>query len=418
MKKNMSSREKELIAEIKILEDRLYEAEQTIQAIRGGEVDALIIDGPVGEQLYTLSGADYGYRVLVESINEGALILSPDDSIYYCNHRFGEMLQVPIRKIIGMSLDAYIVAEARSEVTELIRKSRNCGTAEGEFQMKSQSGMQLPIKLSLNCVHLEEFHGVCAVLTDLSLRKRTEEELRKTAEMLRRSNKELQDFAFIASHDLQEPLRKIQTFGSRLERTCKKKLDESELDCLTRMQNSAKRMQQFIHDLLDYSRLVTREDTFGAVDLREIADETVANLELRIRQVGAIVEISDLPSTTGEPGQIQKLFQNIIANSLTFRREEQLKIKIHSRHSDKECLIFFEDNGIGFDETYLDRIFVPFQRLHGRSAYEGTGMGLALCRRIVERHGGSITAKSTPGEGSTFIVTLPAGDLKNGEVQL
>lgn len=397
----------ELIEENRNLKERLFEAEQTIQAIRGGEVDALIVYEPAGEQLYTLKGADYGYRVLVESINEGALILSPDNSIYYCNHRFAEMLDLPTQQIIGATIRSFVIPELQLEVAGLILESRNCAKAEGQITINRSDGTLLPIKLSLNCVSLEDFHGICAVLTDLSLQKRTELELRTGAEKLKRSNEELKEFVFIASHDLQEPLRKIQAFGNRLERTCKCKLNDSEADCLTRMQNSAKWMQQLINDLLNYSRLLAREEPQAAVDLLEVAEQATLNLKERIKRTGAIIDISDLPSIKAERSQMEQLFQNLIANSLKFRREENPSIKVYSHQVGEECRIFIEDNGIGFNETYLERIFMPFQRLHGRDKYEGAGMGLTICRKIVERHGGSITAKSTPGVGSTFIVTLP-----------
>ncbi len=403
----MEKSREELLSSIKTLEERLWEAEQTIRAIRDGEVDALVVHEPVGTKLYTLKGADHGYRILVESISEGALILSPDGAIYYCNQRFGEMLQVPIRKITGKTFDSFIDPESCPEVMGLIEESRIRGKAEGEFSITRADGTLLPVKLSLNSVDLDYFNGICAVMTDLTFQKRTEQELRNSAETLRRSNVELQDFAFIASHDLQEPLRKIQAFGNRLERTCVEKLDETERDSLTRLQNSANRMQQLIRDLLSYSRLGTRQEPPGEVELSKAAKEAASNLEVRIERTEARVEIADLPTIHAERSQIEQLFQNLILNALKFRSEETPRIRIYSNENNEGCRIFIEDNGIGFEEVYLDRIFAPFQRLHGRSAYEGTGMGLTICRKIVERHGGSITAKSKPGKGSTFIITFP-----------
>jgi light-regulated signal transduction histidine kinase (bacteriophytochrome) len=185
------------------------------------------------------------------------------------------------------------------------------------------------------------------------------------------------------------------------------KLDEQEKDYLTRMRNAAKRMQQLIRDLLKYSRVATRTEPMGAVDLREAVMEVISDLHLAIERLGANVEVFELPAIKAEKSQIYQLFQNIIANSLKFHGEEKPHIKIYSRQTDHDYRIFVEDNGIGFDEKYLDRIFQPFQRLHGRGAYEGTGMGLAICKKILERHGGSITAKSTPCTGASFIVQLP-----------
>ena len=166
-------------------------------------------------------------------------------------------------------------------------------------------------------------------------------------------------------------------------------------------------MQQFISDLLKYARVATRPEPSDTINLREAIMEVISDLEIKIERFGANVEIFELPAVRGEESQIRQLFQNLIANALKFHGEEQPHIKIYSRLTDRDCRIFVEDNGIGFDEKYLERIFAPFQRLHGKSAYEGTGMGLAICRKIVERHGGSMTAKSKPGEGSTFIITFP-----------
>ncbi len=244
-------------------------------------------------------------------------------------------------------------------------------------------------------------------MTDISDRKKTEEKLKALAGRLELSNMELEQFAFIASHDLQEPLRKILAFGDLLVRKSLDKLPEEGKEYLTRMQNSTKRMQQLIRDLLKYTRVAAHLGHPYTVDLREAVMEVISDLELKIERFGANVEVFELPAVKGEKSQIRQLFQNLIANALKFHGEEQPHIKIYSMRTDQDCRIFVEDNGIGFDEKYLDRIFAPFQRLHGKSAYEGTGMGLAICRKIVDRHGGSITAKSKPGEGSTFIITLP-----------
>jgi len=244
-------------------------------------------------------------------------------------------------------------------------------------------------------------------MTEISDRKKTEEKLKALAGRLDLSNRELDQFAFIAAHDLQEPLRKILAFGDRLGTKYREKLDEEGKEYLIRILNASKRMQQFISDLLKYARVATHPEPSDTVDLREAVMEVISDLEIKIERFGANVEVFELPAVKGAESQMRQLFQNLIANALKFHGEAQPRIKIYSRPTGHDCRIFVEDNGIGFDEKYLDRIFEPFQRLHGKSAYEGTGMGLAICRKIVERHGGSITAKSKPGEGSTFIITLP-----------
>ncbi len=252
-------------------------------------------------------------------------------------------------------------------------------------------------------------------------RKRAEESLKAYAARLNQSNRELQDFAYVASHDLQEPLRKVRTFGDRLSAKYAEVLGEQGRDYLERMESAAARMQDLIDDLLELSRVTTKAQPFASVDLDEVTQDVISDLETRIDQVGGRVEVSGLPTVEADRPQMRQLLQNLIGNALKFHREQEAPVvkiyggSIHEREEEpngrpadsRVCQILVEDNGIGFDEKHLERVFVPFQRLHGRAAYEGTGMGLAICRKVVERHGGNITAKSTPGQGTTFIVTLP-----------
>ena len=256
---------------------------------------------------------------------------------------------------------------------------------------------------------------------EIAERKQTEERLKATAVRLERSNRELQDFAYVASHDLQEPLRKVQAFGDRLKAACAKALAAEGSDYLERMQAAAKRMQVLIDDLLAFSRVTTKANPFESVDLQKIAREVLSDLEVRVQQAGGQVELGELPAIDADPLQMRQLFQNLVGNALKFHQEGKPPVvKVRGQilkppsaeaagngQAEALCQIIVEDNGIGFDEKYLDRIFVLFQRLHGRSAYEGTGIGLAICRKIADRHGGNITAKSAPGAGSTFVVTLP-----------
>jgi len=253
-------------------------------------------------------------------------------------------------------------------------------------------------------------------------RKRAEDGLRASAAKLERSNRELQDFASVASHDLQEPLRKIQAFGDRLKTRCAEQLTDEGRDYLARMQSAAGRMQTLINDLLTFSRVTTKTRPFSEVDLGRVAREVLSDLEVRLEQVGGRVELGELPVIDADPLQMRQLLQNLIGNALKFRRpDEPPLVRVGAVPVDPfeagvaaatpasgAYRLSVADNGIGFDEKYLDRIFTVFQRLHGRDAYEGNGVGLAVCRRIAERHGGAITAESEPGRGATFHVTLPA----------
>ncbi len=268
---------------------------------------------------------------------------------------------------------------------------------------------------------LEEinFAGSAADLVALAIqsheRRQAEEKLQTFAAQLEQTNRELQDFAYVASHDLQEPLRKILMFGDRLKVKCGDQLNDAGNDYLERMQGAASRMQTLINDLLAFSRITTRAQPLAPTDLGRIAREVLTDLEAAVEQSGASVELEPLPTVEADPTQMRQLLQNLIGNALKFRQEgtaPRVRISCRPRvdpgHGESDGLqIRIEDNGIGFDEKYLSRIFTPFQRLHGRHEYAGTGIGLAICRKIVERHGWEITATSRPGEGATFIITVP-----------
>lgn len=230
---------------------------------------------------------------------------------------------------------------------------------------------------------------------------------------LQRSNQELQEFAYVASHDLQEPLRKIQAFGNLLEEEYGQQLGDGRM-YLERMRNAATRMRVLISDLLAFSRVTTKAAPFVQVDLNEVMREVIDDLGPRLQATQGAIEVGPLPSIEADPNQMYQMFQNLITNALKFHQPDLPPVvKVHAEatpgepETAQQYILCIEDNGIGFDEKYLDRIFTVFQRLHRKNEYEGTGIGLAVVRKIVERHGGTVTAKSSQGHGATFIVTLP-----------
>lgn len=306
-----------------------------------------------------------------------------------------------------------VQTEARDELGQLI-----AGFNDMLAQIQSRDAEllkardQLELRVQERTAELEQ---------EVRERARAEASAKAVATQLERSNRELQDFAYVASHDLQEPLRKVQAFGDRLREKYSSQLGEEATDFISRMQNASGRMQTLINDLLSFSRVTTKASPFEQVNLDRIAREVLSDLEIRIQQTGARIELGALPKIEADPLQMRQLLQNLVGNALKFHPEgAQPVVRVEGRilqagepNSAGDAMhresfeLSVKDNGIGFDEKYLDKIFAVFQRLHGRGVYEGTGIGLAICRKIAERHGGAITARSRPGEGATFIVTLP-----------
>ena len=371
-------------------------------------------------------------------------LLDPSTGLMHFEFFMDEHDQMPAPREPGSGLTGYVLKQNRPLL--LTDEQQRQMAARGEAQVIgsiSACWLGVPLRTpqetigvlvvqhyaNANAYTLRDLEFLASVGSQIALtieRKRAEDRLKTTAAMLARSNRELQDFASVASHDLQEPLRKIQAFGDRLKRKCEPDLNDEGRDYLERMLSAAHRMQTLINDLLTFSRVTTKAQPFVSVDLNRLVREVLSDLEVRIEQTGGRVEVSELPTIEADSLQMRQLFQNLIGNALKFRRaDEPSLVQIEAQLIKPEasatglsqaagavCQISVSDNGIGFDEKYLDRIFTVFQRLHGRNVYEGTGVGLAVCRRIVERHGGSITARSTPEQGATFIITLPVTQLK------
>ncbi|MEJ7622394.1 MAG: ATP-binding protein [Pyrinomonadaceae bacterium] len=301
-----------------------------------------------------------------------------------------------------------------------------------ELTAVRSDGSELPVELSVTRIQTGGMPEFTAYLRDITVRKQAERAMQaardaleqrveeRTAELnlvnqaLKRSNQELEQFASVASHDLQEPLRKIQTFGDRLGTKFGDQLGEQGRAYVDRMNASATRMRSLIDSLLNFSRITTKAQAFAPTDLNSVLTEVTSDLEGRLHTTGGRVRSGTLPTIDADRLQMYQLLQNLVGNGLKFHRpDEKPLVTVESRilnsgdgHPER-CEILVEDNGIGFEETYLDRIFEVFQRLHGRQEFEGTGMGLAICRKIAERHDGTITASSKPGRGSIFTVTLP-----------
>jgi two-component system, LuxR family, sensor kinase FixL len=358
------------------------------------------------------------FRLLLESAPDAMVIVRKDGTIALVNKQteqlFGyqreELLNQPVELLVPEQLRTRHVGHRQNYFTHPSVRPMGVGLS---LYGRRKDGTEFPVEISISPLATEEELLVSGAIRDITDRKRAEEKLTRFAKQVQRSNRELEQFASIASHDLQEPLRKIQTFGDRLQSKCGDQLGEQGSDYLRRMRSAAARMQAFISNLLAYSRLTSQSRPFAAVDLNQVAREVLSDLEGRLQESGGRVEVGRLPVLEADPLQMRQLLQNLIGNGLKFHRPEQAPlVRVEARIMEDDpgeprCRITVQDNGIGFEDAYLTRIFEPFQRLHGPQEFEGTGMGLTICRRIVERHSGTITARGIPGQGATFIITLP-----------
>jgi PAS domain S-box-containing protein len=544
--------------------EKLNEAQATLRAIQQGEVDALLVSTVKGDQVFTLEGAETPYRILVEKMSEGALTLDSSGTIIFCNHRFAQMVKVPMEKIIGSSLCRFINPEDKDIIEAALRNNKGAV----ELALRAGDGTLLPVLLSSGEWQIMDRPGWCAVVTDLTEQKRSQEilsserltrsifdqaqepivlcdpegqiiranqathalcgmnpmfqpfekvfplkfsfekskaicrtkgkpkkkqcvspfihfcentlrnveghfsvegreiwlllssgplrdeknrvlgcvimltniterkkmeddlrkgeealqkaneeleqrvqertiELEKANEELMRSNRDLEQFAYVSSHDLQEPLRMVASYMQLLEMEYKDKLDENADQYIQFAVDGAKRMQNLIKGLLTYSRIHAQGQPFSPTDCEKLLADVLQNLEFRIKETKAKITHDPLPTVMGDETQLLRVFQNLIENGLKFhKKNKRPEIHISAKKAEGKWIFTIRDKGIGIEETYHHRIFVIFQRLHSRQNYPGMGIGLAIVKRIVERHGGEISVVSKPGQGSTFTFSI------------
>ncbi len=376
----------------------------------------------VDERTQELHTAHGFLHAVLENISDGVVACDPDGALTVFNRATREFHGLPPEPLPperwAERYDLYRpdgITPLPTDEVPLFRALRGEEVRDVEMVIAPKNGPVRTLVASGQALVEPDGRRLGAVVSmhDLTERKRAEEELRAYARRLRRSNEELEQFASVASHDLQEPLRKIQAFGDRLQAKFSEALGEQGQDYIARMQSSALRMRALIDALLTFSRVTTQAQPFLVVDLGVVARDVLSDLETRMRESGGRVDLGALPTIDADPFQMRQLLQNLIANALKFHKPgEPPTVTVDAvvsanRRGVPQCEVSVRDDGIGFEEEYLDRIFEVFQRLHGRQKYEGTGVGLAICRKIAERHGGSITARSEPGSGATFVVTLP-----------
>jgi PAS domain S-box-containing protein len=529
----MGVTEKSQIERIAELEHRLAEAEETLEAIRQGGVDAVVVSGPTGEQVYALEGPDHPYRVLVEEMHQGTLTLDPDGLVLYCNRQFAAMVNKPVDSIIGLGIQQFLTEDDESAFSALIAAAAS-GHSQGELNLLAGNDQLVPVLLSLNRLEVSGVQNLCAVVTDLTEarrneaivkeeqlsrlileqtaepvividargkilrageaarrltgsnvlfqdfsaafpisdrdgpvtvarllsgvrsqsgvrsievnlsspqgrayalllsasplwspgrellgcvltltditdRKRAEEELARQAEQLAQSNSDLRQFAYSASHDLQEPLRHLAIYTELLQQRYEGKLDPEADQFIQRTIDAAHRMERLLRDLLSYTHAADApQGDAASVDANSVLAKVLGTFEQRIAKEHAVINASPLPVLCVHEVHLSQLFQNLISNSFKYHGNAPLKLNIWAdRAEDGAWRLSVEDNGIGIDRRYHQQVFGLFKRLHGSSRYNGNGIGLAICQKIVQRYGGKIWVESTSGEGSIFRFTLP-----------
>lgn len=417
MKNALSKKESAL--KIIELQSRLEDYEQLIEAIKGGEVDAFALKTNNRSAIFSIQTVDYTYRILVENFGEGALNLSEEALILYTNNYFPELLKLPYKQLVGNSFLQFIHPESKETFNQLFKKGLTA-KAKGEINLLIDH-TTIPVYISLTSL-FPAIPAVGMIITDLSEKRKQEEILQIKNADLETKNNELEAFAYIASHDLQEPLRKIQMFISRIIEKDYTNLSENGKGYLSSVQNAAERMQALIHDLLAYSNTNSADRKFETTDLNQIISDIKEDFKEELNDKNATLEATELHKVKVIPFQFRQVMQNLIGNALKFFNPEQPpRILIKSEVANgsafknlklspqkKYCHISISDKGIGFEPKYNEKIFELFFRLQAPSEYKGTGIGLAIVKKIIENHNGIITANGKLNEGTTFNIYIPA----------
>jgi PAS domain S-box-containing protein len=353
-----------------------------------------------------------------ETTLDGIIAVDENDRVILYNKRFQEMFNIPPELIEAgddIPLRKYVVSQLEDTEALLQKLDYTYADKERVFETETyhRDGRVFANYASPLWDKKGNYRGKITYIQDITSHKRAEEDLKVVNAKLEESNRDLQDFVYIASHDLREPLRKIASFGTLLQDSLEGQLDEDQQENFGFMIDGAKRMQAMVDDLLTYSRVTTKAKPIELVDLNQVIED-LKSLELAtmLEETRGTISVPEaLPPVNGDSSQLHQLLQNLIANGIKFRREGvKPEITIRARGIQKDMArLEIQDNGIGIDEKYHEQIFTMFKRLHSRERYEGTGIGLAVCQKIVRRHGGEIGVKSTPGKGATFWFTLPKG---------
>jgi signal transduction histidine kinase len=361
---------------------------------------------------------------ILDTVREPLLVLDPEFRVQRANRAFAQTFDVELDETIGRVL--FTLGDGQWDIPPLHELLRDRLTLHPDLQDVEvdhvfphigRKVMLLNARVVQQPPHQPRL--ILLAIEDVTARRTIEHRLAVQRHELERSNAALDEFASVASHELQEPLRKILAFGEMLRNSSAAVLPADGGHALERMLDAAARMRSLVHDVLSFAQVTARMRPFVATDLTRVARQVVTDLDSRIAELAATVEVETLPIVEADPLQMHRLMQNLIGNSLKYRKPDARPIvQVRSTMTDRGvAIITVTDNGIGFKQEYADKIFQMFERLHGRLQYEGSGIGLAICRKIVECHGGTIAATSSPGQGSTFSITLPVTHAPPGYMQ-
>ena len=350
---------------------------------------------------------------IVELSNDAIIGKTLDGIITTWNKGAERIFGYTANEVIGKPLLNFIPPEQINEELEIVEKLKRGECIENyETIRMKKDGTKIYVSLTISPIKnaAGQIIGASKIIRDITEQKQWIETLKQKTLELEHSNQELEQFAYVTSHDLQEPLRKIISFGDLLKREYSNAIDEKGKNYIRRMDNAAIRMKQLIESILELSRISRNMVAYEKVNLNNLIREIKLDLEIEISKTKATIQTNSLPSIIGEKIQFKQLFQNLISNALKYQKQDiNPEIFIDSTITENKFLeIIVRDNGIGFDEKYINKIFKPFQRLHTRDEYEGSGMGLTICQKIVLLYNGNITAKSAPGKGTTFVINLPS----------
>lgn len=470
-KKAISKREQELLLENEELHTRLAEAEETLNAIRSGEVDAIVVSGADGEKIYSLTSAETPYRVIVEEMYEGAVVLSIEGIILFCNRRFAELVSAPQEQIVGSKFSRFVVENDKPKYDDLLLagiKERS----SGEIECLIHDNSPMHFRLAFSPLPPDTIGDVCIMTMDITELKQKEDELRhahdtleqkvtertttlaKTIEELATSriaamnmmqdaveakkeleivnkelqnyqqhlekmvearttelqaaNKELEAFSYSVSHDLRAPLRAIEGYSRFLLEDYTEKLDEEGRRLLNVIRINTQQMDQLITDILGLSRVSRTEMRLSRIDMKTLVNSIYNETTAPEIQQKFVFSVEPLPEVFGDPTLIRQVWVNLISNAIKYTLpKEERRIEIGGRVENDMNIYYIKDTGVGFNPEYIHKLFGLFQRLHKDDEFEGTGVGLAIVQRIILRHGGKVWAEGKLNEGATFWFSIP-----------